>query len=569
MSFDGIVTNAVTTELSNELTTGRVTKIYQPFKTELIFTIRANGKNQQLLLSANPSFARVHLTNEKYDNPKEPPMFCMLLRKHLEGSIIEKIEQTEMERIITIHIKGTDELGDRAYKKLIIEIMGRHSNIILLNQEDGKIIDSIKHIPPALSSYRTILPGHLYKEPPSQDKLNPLTVDKETFLKKIDFNAGKLENQIIHQFTGISPTVAKEIVSRAGLANRDNLPQSFIDVMTQIKEKNFEPQMIMCENKEYFSVIPLTHVKGEVRRFVNSSEMLDRYFYGKAERDRVKQQATDLERFLKNELQKNKKKIKKLQNTLKDAEKAQQFQRYGELLTANLYLVKRGDKDITVVDYYDEQGRTVTISLDPQKSPSDNAQQYYRKYTKAKNSVAVVEEQIEKANEEIIYLEQLIQQMESALPKDVEEIREELVEEGYIRNRQKGQKKKKKDIKPVLEQYLSTEGIEILVGKNNKQNEYLTNKLARQDETWLHTKDIPGSHVVIRSQSYGEQTLLEAANLAAFFSKAKHSSSVPVDYTKIRHVKKPSGAKPGFVIYEQQTTIYVTPNEDLVLSLRK
>lgn len=256
---------------------------------------------------------------------------------------------------------------------------------------------------------------------------------------------------------------------------------------------------------------------------------------------------------------------------MSDADKAQQEQRYGELLTAHMHLFKQGVKEVTVTDYYDPEQGEVTIPLDPQKSPSENAQHYFKRYHKLKNSVAVVEEQIERAEEEMAYLDQLIQQVETASPRDIEEIREELAEEGYMKRRVQSKKKNRKPDKPMLEQYVSSEGVEILVGKNNKQNEYLTNRFARQGDTWLHTKDIPGSHVVIRAgvDEFGEKTLLEAANLAAYFSKGRQSGQVPVDYTLIRHVKKPSGAKPGYVTYDNQTTVYVTPDEDLVRTLRK
>ncbi|MDE5413027.1 Rqc2 family fibronectin-binding protein [Alkalihalobacterium chitinilyticum] len=569
MSFDGLMTRAITNELQEKLVTGRISRVYQPYKTELLLTIRAKGTNHSLLLSANPSFARAHLTKEKYDNPQEPPMFCMLLRKHLEGSFIEKIEQIDMERIITIDIKGKDELGDTTYKTLVIEIMGRHSNITLIDKESKKIIDSIKHITPSQSSVRTVLPGHTYEYPPGQGKTDPFSVDEEGLLRKLDFNQGKLDKQLLEAFSGISPQVTKEIVHRAKLSQQKAVVSGFFEVIDPLKANQFEPQMIIATGKEAFSLFSLTHLHGDVRYFSSVSELLDRFFYGKGERDRVKQQAHDLERFLRNELSKNEKKIKKLEKTLVDAEKAQKYQRFGELLTANLYMVKRGDKAVDVIDYYDVNGATVTIPLDPQKTPSDNAQNFFRKYNKAKNSVAVVEEQIEKAKQEIKYLDQLIQQMEAASPKDVEEIREELVEEGYVRRRQKDSKKKKKPTKPQVESYISSAGVEFFVGKNNKQNEYLTNRFARQDEIWLHTKDIPGSHVLIRDTNPDETTLTEAATVAAFYSKARQSSGVPVDYTKIRHVKKPSGSKPGFVIYDNQTTLYVTPDEDLVLKLRK
>ncbi|MFC0558666.1 Rqc2 family fibronectin-binding protein [Halalkalibacter alkalisediminis] len=568
MSFDGFMTRAMTHELATLLTSGRISKIYQPYKTELVFTIRAKGKNHHLLLSANASFARIHLTTEKYDNPSSPPMFCMLLRKHLEGSLIEKIEQLDMERVIIFHIKNKDELGDETFKLLYVEIMGRHSNITLVDKESGTILDSIKHVSLAQSSYRTVLPGHMYKRPPEQNKANPFELDADGLLKRIDFNAGKMDQQLVEQIAGLSPQLAKEIIFRSGsIVNRTTLPKAFITVMNQLNEHHYQPELVV-NGKELFYIIHLKHLQGERKSFETTSELLDRFYYGKAERDRVKQQAHDLERFLRNEWQKNKKKIKKLEKTLINAEQAKEYQKLGELLTANLHMVKRGDKSIEVVDYYDEEGRTITIELDPQKHPSDNAQVYFKRYTKAKNSVAVVEEQIVKAKEEVEYFDLLIQQMESAAPKDIEEIREELIEEGYIRRRQK-QQKKKKEIKPQIEHYCSTTGIDFFVGKNNKQNDYITNKFARQDEIWLHTKDIPGSHVVIRSTDPDEQTLTEAATVAAFFSKAKLSSSVPVDYTKVRHVKKPNGAKPGYVIYEQQTTVYVTPDEDLIRSLRK
>ncbi|WP_078554783.1 Rqc2 family fibronectin-binding protein [Bacillus alkalicellulosilyticus] len=568
MSFDGLMTKAVTEEIVPLLTTGRISKIYQPYKNEIILTVRANGTNYPLLLSANPSFARAQITQEKYENPKEPPMFCMLLRKHLEGAIIDSISQIDMERIIVFEVRGKDEIGDISHKKLIVEIMGRHSNIILVEATTNKIIDSIKHISLAQSSVRSIYPGQQYALPPSQEKLNPFEIDHDLFSQKIDFNSGKLDKQIIERFSGISPSVAKEIVDRAGLANRQSLTDAFFSVIEPLKEGKYHPQIISINDKEYFSIVPLHHIKGEVQAFSSVSLLLDRYYYGKADRDRVKQQANDIEKFIRNELQKNKKKIKKLEQTLVDSEKAVKYQRFGELLTANLYQVRRGDKEVEVVDYYDENGGMVTIPLDPQKSPSDNAQQYFKKYLKAKNSVIVVEEQIKLANEEISYFEQLTQQVESATPRDIEEIREELIEGGYIRRRQKDTKKKKKDIKPLVDSYTSSTGTTIVVGKNNKQNEYITNKLARQDEIWFHTKDIPGSHVVIRSIDPDDTTIQEAAMLAAYYSKAKLSSRVPVDYTKIRHVKKPNGAKPGYVIYDNQTTIYVTPDEDHVIKLK-
>lgn len=569
MSFDGIFTYSIVQELKDILESGRINKIYQPYKNELILTVRSQGKNHKLLISAHPSYARVHLTQGEYDNPSEPPMFCMLLRKHLEGSIIVKIEQADLERIIVFELKGRNEIGDTTYKQLIVEIMGKHSNIILADKEKGTILDSIKHVSPAVNRHRTILPGHAYINPPEQGKGDPLQVSADDVLKKIDFNAGNLDQQIVQKFAGVSPLFAREAVYRAGIANRNTLPPAFLSMMEEIKTGQIKPQITAVGNKDYFYILPLTHLGGVSREFSSISEMLDRYYFGKAERDRVKQQGNDLERFISNEIQKNEKKIKKLEQTLKEAEKADRYQLFGELLTANLYSVKRGDKEVEVINYYDENGGTVTIPLNPLKSPSENAQSYFQKYTKAKNSIDIVHDQIAKARDEVVYFDTLLQQMESASPKDIEEIRLELIEEGYLRARKGKNQKKPKPLKPVLERYETSDGTEVLVGKNNKQNDYLTNKLAGRDEIWLHTKDIPGSHVVIRSKNPSQDTIAEAANLAAYFSKARSSSSVPVDYTQIRHVKKPSGSKPGYVIYENQQTLYVTPDEDSVIKMKR
>ncbi|MBM7837586.1 putative ribosome quality control (RQC) complex YloA/Tae2 family protein [Alkalihalobacillus xiaoxiensis] len=567
MSFDGMMTRAITKELQ-AFVGGRINKIHQPFKTELVMTIRAGGKNHSLLASANATFARIHVTEEKYENPSEPPMFCMLLRKHIEGGFISAIEQDGFDRVITFTIANKDELGDRTEKQIIFEIMGRHSNIILIDKKNQVILDSIKHVRFDQSSYRTVGPGQPYKKPPEQDKADPLDATEEDVLRKIDFNAGKLDKQLVQQFAGISPLLANEVLARAKMANRSTLPAAFVQLMQQIKEHDYTPELVRGE-KEFFSIISLTHKPGERLTFSSASQLLDRFYYGKAERDRVKQQAYDLERLLKNEYQKNVRKQKKLSQTLREADEAATYQKLGELLTANMYAIKKGDHSIEVVDYYDETGKTIRIELDPQKTASENAQQYFKKYQKAKTARLEVVLQVEKTNEELAYLDSLLQQMDSASSRDVADIRDELAEGGYIRKKQvQGKKKKKQSDKPIVETYRSTTGVEFLVGKNNRQNDYLTNRLARQDEIWLHTKDIPGSHVVIRHTEPDETTLAEAALVAAYYSKARESSSVPVDFTKIRHVKKPSGAKPGYVTYDQQTTLFVTPVEDDVRALR-
>ena len=569
MSFDGLFTKAMADELSRKLKGGRINKIYQPYKNEVLLTIRANGKNHKLLLSAHPSYARAQLTAESHENPSEPPMFCMLLRKHLEGYIIEDLYQVETERIFIFEVKGRNELGDISYKQLIVEIMGRHSNIILVDKNRNVILDSIKHVSYAVNTHRAILPGQVYIAPPEQNKHNPFTAEEQDVLKTLDFNSGRLDRQLVEQFSGVSPLFAKEVLFNSGLSNRTTLPPTFIKMIKEIESGKVEPAITSYSGKEAFYLFPLKHLKGESRTFRSLSEMLDRFYFGKAVRDRVKQQFSDLERFIVNEKEKNEKKIEKLKRTLEEAERADEYQRFGELLTANLYAAKKGMKEIEVVNYYDESGSTITIPLNPLKTPSENAQKYFSRYQKAKTAMRIVEEQIQKAHDEAVYFDSLYQQVQSASPKDIEEIREELVEGGYIRMRQKRNGKKvSANAKPVLDHYYSHDGIDIIVGKNNKQNDYLTNKLAARDEIWLHTKDIPGSHVVIRSKEPTERTIEEAAMLAAYFSKARSSSSVPVDFTKVRYVKKPNGAKPGFVIYDNQQTLFVTPDEETVLRLK-
>ncbi|MEK4963965.1 NFACT RNA binding domain-containing protein [Weizmannia sp. FSL K6-3076] len=568
MSFDGLFTRAMVKELVDTIKGGRMNRIHQPYQNELVLVVRANGKNRRLLLSAHPAYARIQLTDEPFDNPQDPPMFCMLLRKHLEGAVIEDIHQAGLDRVVVFDIKNRNEIGDISFKQLYVEIMGRHSNIILVDKERNLIMDSIKHVPPAVNTYRTILPGHEYVMPPEQHKRNPLEAAKEDVIAALDWNSGKMDKQIVAQFAGVSPLLAKEIMHRAKFSNPDAVTDAFLSVMEPIKKFDLQPVMIIGTQKESFYMIPLTSLEGEVKTFPTLSALLDRFYAGKAERDRVKQKGHDLERFVKNELEKNESKIKKLEVTLAEAQNAEQFQLYGELLTANLYAVKKGMDKVKVQNYYDEDGAMVEIPLDPLKTPAENAQSYFSRYQKAKHAQVAVREQIKKARDEVLYFENLLQQLETASPKDIGEIREELEEEGYLKKRHSRARRKNAN-KIALEKYEASDGTEILVGKNNKQNDYLTNRVAARDEIWLHTKDIPGSHVVIRSKNPAPETILEAASLAAYFSKARQSASVPVDYTKVRYVKKPNGAKPGFVIYENQQTVYVTPDTDKVLAMKK
>lgn len=568
MAFDGIVTHAVVQHLQ-AFAGGRITKIYQPTATDLIFHLRSRSARGRLLISINAAFARLHLTELMEGNPQEPPMFCMLLRKYLEGSVIESISQPGFERIVNFDLRGRNEFGDLTQKRLIVELMGRHSNVILTDKASGRIIDSMKHLTTAVNRYRVVLPGETYVAPPDQGKLDPLQITPDDLIRRIEWNSGKIDRQIVGIVSGFSPLVGQEIVDRAGFATPDAIASAFAELQQALRANAYHPEIISLKNgKEDFHVLEMTHLDGKRQLFDDVHAMLDHFYAVKAETDAVRQKAGDLGHFISTELKKYKTKLLKLKRTIQDAEKADHYRLSGELLTANMHVLKRGMRAVAVVNYYDPEQKEITISLNPNRTPSENAQAYFKKYAKAKTAKIVVQTQIEETDEEIRYFDGLAQQIESASLKDIREIREELEEGGYLKKKTVRGAAKMKKHKPEIDQYYASDGTVMLVGKNNKQNDYLTTRLAGRNEIWLHTKNSPGSHVVIRSEDPSEATLREAAVLAAFFSKSRLGSGVPVDYTRIRFVKKPSGAKPGFVIYTDNRTLYVTPDEALVLQLR-
>ncbi|UVI27845.1 Rqc2 family fibronectin-binding protein [Paenibacillus spongiae] len=598
MALDGIVTRAIVHELQ-ACVGARIHKIHQPTGHDLVLQIRGGSVPGKLLLSANPTYPRVHWTQQSFLNPMEAPMFCMLLRKYCEGGLIEAVTQIGSERIIHMRIRQRDELGDINVKVIVIEIMGRHSNIILMDEASGTIHDGIHHVTPAISSYRIVMPGTTYVSPPEQGKRDPMTVTDEAdfrsaleLLSRSNSDSSELDSsdaaaspappaaiapdkQLVGAFSGISPLLAKEIVFRSGVPPlpaetqviASELWPSFQQMMNEFGMHRYEPQLVTPgSGKAAFSVTALTHLPADSVRqsYPTVSECLEAFYGDKAERDTVKQRVSDLIRFLHNERSKNENKLEKLQETLDIAKDADKYRILGELLTAYMHQIERGDEYVEVINYYDEEQQTVKIALDPQLNPSDNAQRYFKRYAKHKSSLTAVAQQMELAREEIDYLGTLLQQLETASLSDIDEIREELVEQGYLRDRSKRGSKKRKSTRPSLLCYQSSEGIPIYVGKNNTQNEYLTNKTSGPNDTWLHTKDIPGSHVVIRAGNFGDATLEEAAMLAAHYSQARSSSLVPVDYTLIRHVKKPNGSKPGFVIYDHQKTLFITPDEQRI-----
>lgn len=576
MALDGIVTRAIVHELQS-CRGARINKIYQPNDRDIVFHLRTQQGNAKLLLSANPTYPRVHLTQETFLNPAEAPMFCMILRKHCESGIIEDIQQVGMERIIHITIRQRDELGDISSKKIIVELMGRHSNIILLDPTSETILDGIHHVTPAISSYRVIMPGFSYTNPPEQHKRSPIETGQEDFREACLMNEEQAVPWLVGTFSGLSPLAAQEIAYRAGGSRIEELEEekdcgslwnAFEEITELVRNHQYTPVSgVNAKGKSVFSVIPLTLLKDEVRTYDSVSQCLEDYYGDKAQRDTVKQKVSDLLRFLQNERTKNLKKLDNLNKDLEEAGDADRYRIFGELLFASLHQIQKGDREAKLINFYDEDQASITIPLDPLLTPSDNAQRYFKKYNKYKNSLAVIDEQLIKTHEEISYIENLLQQLSHASLNDIDEIRDELIQQGYLRDRSRKTKKKKKNDKPTLHVYTSSEGIDLYVGKNNLQNEYVTNRLASSNDTWLHTKDIPGSHVVIRSSEYGDATLQEAAQLAAYYSQAKESSSVPVDYTLIRHVRKPNGAKPGFVIYDNQKTLFVTPDEQMIKAM--
>lgn len=563
MSFDGVFTHAMVRELKDQLVTGRISKIHQPYENEVVLVIRAQGKNRRLLLSAHPSYARIQLTEIAYTNPENPPNFVMMLRKHLEGAILEDIHQVENDRVVHFTFSKRDELGDLQNIVLIVELMGRHSTIVLLNKETGKILDAIKHIGHSQNTYRSILPGSEYIEPPKQEQLNPFHASKEQVFKILS-TAEILDGRYLQQnFQGLGRDTAEELVFR--LTQRPNEKMSVWADFWQSVQDDLTPTMGTKNDKEFFAPLAFETLENTTA-YDSLSTLLDAYYGEKAEKDRVKQLGNDLIRKVDNEIKRNQTKLAKREKTLQDSENAEEFRRDGELLTTFMTQVPRGAESVELQNYY-EENVPIVIKLNPALTPNQNAQKYFQKYQKLKNAVKLIYNQIAEAKDEIAYLESVLAQLEIAGPMDIEVIKEELVASGYLKRKRSKKNRKQAPSKP--ERFIASDGTEILVGKNNLQNDQLTLKQARKTDIWLHAKNIPGSHVIVKSNDPSEETLLEAAELAAYFSKFCQSAQVPVDYVAVKHVHKPNGAKPGFVIYENQKTLFVTPEESLVEKLRR
>ncbi|MDK3971108.1 NFACT family protein [Staphylococcus pseudintermedius] len=563
MAFDGMFTRKMVEDLQF-LVSGRIHKINQPENDTIIMVIRQQRQNHQLLLSIHPNFARIHLTTKKYDNPFEPPMFARVFRKHLEGGRILAIRQIGNDRRIEMDVESKDEIGDTIHRTVILEIMGKHSNLILVNEE-RKILEGFKHLTPNTNQFRTVMPGFQYEVPPTQHKQNPYAYTGAQVLQHIDFNAGKIDRQLLQTFEGFSPLITKEITSRRHFMTTQTLPEVFDEVMAETKAT---PQPVFHKNhetgKEDFYFMKLHQFYDDCVTYDSLHELLDRFYDARGERERVKQRANDLVKLVQQLLQKYQNKLSKLVDEQAGTEEKENQQLYGELITANIYQLKPGARQLETMNYY--TGENVTIPLNPQKSPAENAQYYYKQYNRMKTRERELTHQITLTEENIAYFENIEQQLSHIQVHEIDDIREELEEQGFIK--QKKQQKKKKQQKIQLQSYVSTDGDTILVGKNNKQNDYLTNKRAQKSHLWFHTKDIPGSHVVILNDAPSDKTIEEAAMIAAYFSKAGQSGQIPVDYTIIRNVHKPSGSKPGFVTYDNQKTLYATPDYDMIRRLK-
>lgn len=564
MAYDGLFTKKMVESLQ-DLVSGRIHKINQPENDTIIIVVRQNRKNHQLLLSIHPSFSRLQLTNKKYDNPFDPPMFARVFRKHLEGGFIENIRQIGNDRRVEIDVQSKDEIGDTMHRTIILEIMGKHSNLILVD-ENRKIIEGFKHLTPNTNQYRTVMPGFKYEAPPSQNKLNPYEVSGQEALKYIDFNSGKISKQLLTTFEGFSPLITNEIVSRRQFMTQDTLPEAYDEVIAETKLPVSPVFHINHETgKEDFYFMKLNQFYDDMVEYETLNDLLDRYYDARGERERVKQRANDLVRFVQQQLQKQQNKLSKLIDEYESSKDKETQQLYGELITANIYRIQQGDESVTALNYY--TGEEVTIPLNPTKSPSVNAQYYYKQYNRLKTREHELDHQIQLTKENIDYFSNIEQQLEHITVDDIDEIRDELADQGFMKQRKNNKKKKNAQIH--LQTYRSSDGDTILVGKNNKQNDYLTNKKALKSHIWFHTKDIPGSHVVILNDQPSEETIKEAAMLAGYFSKAGNSGQIPVDYTEIRHVHKPSGAKPGFVTYDNQKTLYATPDYDKIQLMKE
>ena len=585
MAFDGFVTHGIVSELKEVLIDGKIDKIYQPEKDEITLSVRTLEGVFRVLLSASTAHPRVHFTEKPRENPKTAPLFCMILRKHLTGGKIKNISQVGFDRIIRFDIECYTEMGDLTEKSLIVEIMGKHSNIVFV-QKNKKIIDSIKHIDFTTSAIRQVLPGLIYELPPAQDKFNPLDLTEEQLCEKLK-SAPKdsaLDKLLLSSVMGLSPMLAREIVFSATGSTDTVLEKVYmsdfsayaLNSILHILSKDSGGCIAFDSSEDKplaFSKTHLSQYDGicRLKNFDSLSRTVEAFFLTRDIHTRLSQKAASTIKLINNNLERCNKKIALHTENIKKSEDREKYKIFGDLLTSNLYRIESGTASVTLENYYSASSEPVQISLKPELSPAKNAQRYYKLYNKAKAAEEHSTKQLKEAEEEKSYLESVLDAVGRASDyTDISDIRDELFEQGYISVPKAKVKQKSLKSKPL--EFLSSDGYTILVGRNNKQNDELTIKSAYSTDLWLHTKNIPGSHVIVRTNGQGEvpdQTLVEAAEIAAYHSKAQNASGVAVDYTLIKNIRKPNGAKPGFVIYDTNYTVFVTPDRQKIESLKK
>ncbi len=582
MPLDAVALGAIARELDNKLRDAKIEKIHQPERDELLFVLKGKCGISRLTVSASGSNARIHLVEESKENPQTPPMFCMLLRKHLTGSRVVSVKCMGYERIVDIEFSCRNELGDIVARHIICEIMGRNSNIIFLDGEK-RIIDSVKHIDLTVSSVRNILPGLFYMLPPSGDRIDPSTATAEDFFKflKNAPEGRETDRAITEGVMGISPLLAGECIYRA-TGSRDKVIGELSEnekekiakelfIMFQKAEKGeFSPCIIYADNRKKaqdFAPFEIKQYEGSFECVLTDSmnTAANEFYFMRDRFARMRDRGSIIVKVITNNLKRAEKKLNILQGELKEAEKRDYFRICGDLISANLYRIGKGDSTLTAQNFYDEKSADITIKLDTKLSPSKNADKYYTKYKKAKNTELYAREQIEKTVNEIEYLESVLYSTENAqTPQHLAEIRNELVNSGYIKG-DSGKKKKDKNPSVGTPMEFTYNGYTIYVGRNNVQNDYLTLRMGRSRDLWLHTKNIPGSHTLVKymGEDFPNDVIEKAASLAAFYSKGKNSPYVEVDYCPVSHVKKPAGAKAGMVIYEGYNTAFVRPADHI------
>ncbi|MGG7212127.1 Rqc2 family fibronectin-binding protein [Clostridium nigeriense] len=569
MALDGIYLYSLVHDFKKSILNCKIDKINQPEKDEVILTLRKGRENIKLLISASSKFPRIHLTNISKPNPLQAPTFTMVMRKYLIGGKITNITQLNGDRVIQLHIESTDELGFDSKYVLIVEIMGRHSNITLVRERDNKIMECIKHISSDINTYRILYPGINYVYPPSSNKLNPFNFSQDEFNKYLDSTELNINEYLFTNiFTGIGKSLSKNLYINC-LQDNNTINKDFIFNFFKKFIKNLEQNFsynIYKENEVFkdFHCIELKAFN-DIYSSINFNDpntLLDEFFTIKDKQDRLLSRSTYLQKLISNNIDRCNNKDKKLNNILEECREKYKYKIYGDLLTSYIYMINKGQKEITLLNFYNEKEEEyITIKLDENKTPSENIQSFYKKYNKLKKSEESALEQLERNKAELEYLNSVLTNIlncESYI--EIDDIKKELIETNYLKFKGNSKKNKKdKSSKPI--HIISSDGTDIYVGKNNIQNDYLTLKFANKNHLWLHTKNIPGSHVILCSDNPSDISIEEAAILASYYSKAKNSTKVPVDYTIVKNIKKPNGAKPGMVIYHTNYTIYTEPSE--------